>query len=70
LDIINEALKSYPGNPNFWLAKGVVLTKMARYNEAVIAYDKALEIKPDLASARQGKEKAIQSLGNQKNITK
>ncbi|MFN5839202.1 MAG: protein kinase domain-containing protein [Pseudanabaena sp.] len=50
---IEEALKFEPNHADAWAAKGFSLAKLERDNEAIAAYDKALEIKPDFPFVRQ-----------------
>lgn len=44
---LNKAIELDPRNTTYYLGKGEVLNYLGKYNEAVITYDKALEISPD-----------------------
>jgi tetratricopeptide (TPR) repeat protein len=46
-----------------WNNKGVVLSRLDRYNEAIEAYDNALKIKPDYSSAWNNKGVVLSRLG-------
>jgi tetratricopeptide (TPR) repeat protein len=66
LDCINKALgrnSKYADNPYIWKSKGEILYFLDRYEEAVICYDKALEIDPNYNSAYFYKGIAFQKLG-------
>lgn len=66
LEFINKALSGepkYAGNPYVWKSKGEILHRLKRYDEALICYDKALEIDPNYNSAHFCKGIALQKLG-------
>ena len=70
LDCINKALEhnsKYADNPYIWKSKGEILYFLDRYEEAIISYDKALEIDPNYHSAHSYKETAFQKLGKDDN---
>ena len=69
LTTINAALKIDPTNPIAWKNKGEALNYTGRYEEAVSAYGKAVELSPELgllkASSWQGKGDALKASGRQ-----
>jgi tetratricopeptide (TPR) repeat protein len=69
LTTINAALEIDPTNPIAWKNKGEALNYTGRYEEAVSAYDKAVELSPELgllkASSWQGKGDALKASGRQ-----
>ncbi|MBI3288554.1 MAG: tetratricopeptide repeat protein, partial [Elusimicrobia bacterium] len=46
-DLLAEAARIFPGNANHWNNLGYVLTLDRRWNEAVNAYSRALELSPE-----------------------
>jgi len=52
LKIIREVTKNDPGNVNAWIKLGNLLMDSARFNEAIDAYRKALEIEPKNVDVR------------------
>ncbi len=50
-------------HPGYWGMKGDSIRNLGKYNEAIKAYDKALEIDPRYYAAWRGKGKALYSLG-------
>ena len=44
--------------------KGLALAKLAKYNESIVLYDKALAMDPNYKDALDGKADALYSLGN------
>ncbi len=46
-----------PKNANAWYNKGVALSYLSQYNEAIQAIDKAIELDPKSEKARQMKQK-------------
>jgi len=49
-----------------WHNKGVVLINLARYEEAIACFERAIELKPDYADAWHNKGVALDALGRQK----
>jgi len=47
LDSFNEAIDDHDDEPGGYVGKGLVLSAMERYEEAVSAFDTAVKIKPD-----------------------
>ena len=45
-----------------WYYKGSTLSEMGRYDEAIDCFDRALEIKPDLMAAEEGRKEALRKL--------
>jgi len=56
--VVNES------NSVEWNNKGVALSRQGNYNEALICFDKALELDPEFAYALNGKGNALYKLGN------
>jgi Flp pilus assembly protein TadD len=52
---IEEALKLDSKNADAWAAKGFTLAKLERDNEAIVAFEKAIELRPEFPFARQNK---------------
>ncbi len=51
LKVIKEAQKSYPDNASFFFVEGSIYDKQLEFDNALEAYSKALEIKPDYYEA-------------------
>jgi Flp pilus assembly protein TadD len=52
---VEESLKLDPKNADAWAARGFALDKLDRDSEAIAAYDKAIELKPEFPFARQNR---------------
>lgn len=52
LDWMNKAIAREPGNPLYRKNAAVTLLQLGRHEEAVAAYRKAVELRPDFAEAR------------------
>jgi tetratricopeptide (TPR) repeat protein len=50
-------------NPQAWVDKGILLRDEGRHNEAIICFDKAIEIKPNHVGAWNSKAFALHNLG-------
>jgi len=50
-----EREKAIPDDASYWQAKGDTLVNLKRYEEALNAYDKTIELKPDCAEAWKNK---------------
>jgi tetratricopeptide (TPR) repeat protein len=61
--VIRLYLAINESNPLDWHNKGISLYKAERYNESLQAYNRAIEIAPDFASARYNKGLALRALG-------
>jgi tetratricopeptide (TPR) repeat protein len=55
--------KNYNNNSQDWVNKGVDLTDLGKYDEAIKAFDKAIELDPKNANAWQEKGWALHGLG-------
>lgn len=69
MGLYNESLSIYDrviarNQSNFmaWYYKGSTLSKMGRYDEAISCFDRALEIKPDLMAAEEGRIEAVRRM--------
>ncbi len=51
LFVFNKATKLYPQSEEAWLYKGIALGRLTRFQEAVVALKKALEINPNFKEA-------------------
>jgi tetratricopeptide (TPR) repeat protein len=49
--------------PEGWFNRGRMLAALQRYDEALVAYDKALAIKPDYADAKVSRAEVLKQLG-------
>ena len=52
---VEDALKLDPKSADAWAAKGFTLDKLDRDSEAIAAYDRAIEIRPEFPFARQSR---------------
>jgi tetratricopeptide (TPR) repeat protein len=66
MDLYNESLPFYDkviarNQSNFmaWHYKGTTLSKMGRYDEAMVCFDRALEIKPDYKAADDARKEGL-----------
>ena len=53
LEVLSEAVRDFPENPNHWNNYGFALSTAKRWKEAEDAYVRALEIAPDMALAER-----------------
>jgi len=51
-----EAIKIDPQNADFWAGKGLAFQYLEAYPEAIAAFQKALELNPNHAQAKQNLE--------------
>jgi len=54
--------KKLGGTAEEWLKKGLALTKLKRYEEAIECYDKALDIAPDYDVAKERKLQIMKNI--------
>jgi tetratricopeptide (TPR) repeat protein len=66
MGLYNESLPFYDkviarNQSNFmaWYYKGTTLSKMGRYDEAIVCFDRALEIKSDYNAAEDARKEAL-----------
>jgi len=66
MGLYNESLPFYDmviarNQSNFmaWYYKGTTLSKMGRYDEAIVCFDRALEIKPDYTAAEDARKETL-----------
>jgi tetratricopeptide (TPR) repeat protein len=64
LDCFNRSLEINPGSAEVWVARGVTLFNMKRFNEANESVDKALKIDPDIPFAKTLKGEIVFAMGN------
>jgi hypothetical protein len=69
MGLYNESLPFYDNviarnQSNFmaWYYKGSTLSEMGRYDEAIDCFNRALETKPDLMAAEEGRKEALRKL--------
>jgi tetratricopeptide (TPR) repeat protein len=60
-----QSLWNNPDDAIAWRNRGTALVELAHYPEAITAYDRALQIKPDDQVARQARRQALQQSGAQ-----
>ena len=53
LEVCERLLQLAPGNPQYHMCAGTLLTRMNRIDEALQAVKQAIEIEPDNATFRQ-----------------
>jgi len=61
-ELLNEAVRTYPQEPDIHHLMGWVCTQQARYDEAIIHFQEAVRLKPDYAEALNGRGTALQTL--------
>ncbi|MDD1752264.1 MAG: tetratricopeptide repeat protein [Methanotrichaceae archaeon] len=66
--LIKGLQQAYAGVSTFnnalvWISKGFALVKLDKYNEAIKAFDEALDLNPNSATAWSGKGSALEKLG-------
>jgi tetratricopeptide (TPR) repeat protein len=57
-----EALAAEPDHPDAWTGKGVALQNLARYEDALAAYDEALRLDPGHATATRWRESVLRRI--------
>ncbi|AMW28275.1 tetratricopeptide repeat protein [Arthrospira platensis] len=62
VDAYNQALKLEPNLAEVWNNRGVVLTKLKRYQEAIASYEKAIQIRTDYPDAWSNRGVALGKL--------
>lgn len=61
-----EAIEREPRNADAWTGQGTALQYLERYEEALEAYDRALELKPNHGMAKKWRETCLRHLGRGK----
>lgn len=51
LELFSEAAEKAPGSFFVWMERGILLTRLARFEEAIADLNKAIELKPDFRSS-------------------
>ena len=51
LELINKAIQQDGNNPLYYISRGLALHGLKRLDEAIVAYDQAIALKPDIAEA-------------------
>src|SRR5260370_35485953 len=64
LELLQPALKEFPGNDTLWTMQGVAYSKLWQKKEALASFRKALKIAPDSIPALQGACEAGYETGN------
>lgn len=62
LKFINKALEYYPEHIRALSDKGLILSKLGKYNEALKFLNQALELHPDFEDAKKYKDYVIEKL--------
>lgn len=62
LDITNILIETDPSEPDYHFFKGRALIGLRRYDDAITAFDKAIELKPDYAKAYNNKGIALKNI--------
>lgn len=62
LPIYDQVLARNQSNFRAWYEKGSALSRLGRYDEALVCYDRALEIEPDLKEARDARAETLRKL--------
>lgn len=57
----DKALEIDPKHVSAWNNKGIVLSRLKRFEEAISCYDKAIEINPEYANAWYNKANALRN---------
>lgn len=67
IDYLDKLLEKEPDFEDAWVKKGEFYFIAQRYEDAISAYDKALRLNADNHRAREGKQRALDELGKEKN---
>ncbi len=59
LPLLEEWCGRFPEDLRSWLNRGYCLVRLGRYHEAVAAFDRCLELDPDLEKARKWRERVV-----------
>jgi tetratricopeptide (TPR) repeat protein len=59
----DKALELDPNHVSAWNNKGIILSRLKRFEEAIICYDKAIEIDPKYTNAWYNKANAMRNFG-------
>jgi Flp pilus assembly protein TadD len=70
LAYIDRQMQFGTNNEALWNERGMTLRRMKRYEEAIKAYDKAIEIKPDYVEAWNNKGAALSYINKQEEALK
>jgi tetratricopeptide (TPR) repeat protein len=65
LQCIERAIQLAPDDGNYWDSKGEMYLGTQRYQEALAAFDRALELTPTLALTRGNKAISLRALGRE-----
>lgn len=63
LSLAEEAVSLEGTEPLYWLQKGIVQLKLERFEAALVSFDTALAMKPDVAELHNGRGSALKELG-------
>lgn len=64
IDYLNAAIAQEPNNEQYYFVKGNVMEVLQKTDEAMIFFNKAIELKPDFADAYIGKGRIIYNEGS------
>ncbi len=62
-EAINNLIALQPKDPAEWVNKGKILSEIGKKDEALKAYEQAINLKPDYAEAWYNKSTALASIG-------
>lgn len=57
----DKVLEIDPNHVSAWNNKGIILSRLKRFEESIICYDKAIEINPEYANAWYNKANALRN---------
>src|SRR5262249_50268430 len=61
--LLDESLRAFPDNPDFWINKGSALYFQHKYQEAIACYDHALSLRPGDPDVLNNKGLALKAIG-------
>src|SRR5579871_2150923 len=62
--LLDQSLRAFPNNPDFWNNKGSALYGQGKYPQAIACYDRALRLRPTDSDVLNNKGLALRALGN------
>lgn len=61
--LLDQSLRAFPSNPDFWKDKGAALYGQGKYQQAIACYDKALGLRPRDPDVLNNKGVVLKALG-------